>query len=252
MDGATSVDWLVGLVGFGATFTVAGVLESGRDTLGSTNVALLLAVIVVAAGIMGHRRGGWTTAAGAALSFNFFHTQPVHTLRISAGRDITTVALLGALGVLVGELARHRQVAVRNARGGRAEVRLLHRNAEVCRTATSADAAVLASTSAIVELLGAESVAFERPGWAAADPGRRIAHNGTLEGIPFRATPAGYDLGDRPLTIDVTSGGRLHGRFLVVPTAGTPVPLDARLGAVAVADQLALALGTAFSTQSGR
>ena len=92
---------------------IAGVLEGPRATIGSTNVALFLAVVVVAAGVLGRRAGGWITALGAALSFNFFHTRPVHTLRIASGRDVITVVLLAALGGLAGELAHRRQTACR-------------------------------------------------------------------------------------------------------------------------------------------
>ncbi|HQF93846.1 MAG TPA: DUF4118 domain-containing protein [Microthrixaceae bacterium] len=237
----TGTDWFVGLGGFGVSLLIAGVLEGPRATIGSTNVALFLAVVVVAAGVLGRRAGGWITALGAALSFNFFHTRPVHTLRIASGRDVITVVLLAALGGLAGELAHRRQTAVRNAEGGRESTRVLHLNAEECRTATSANAAVLSSTAAITQLLGAESVAFEHG--AAGGPGsRRIEHNGTLTGVPLRATPSGYDLGEIPVTIDVTARDRILGRFLVVPTDGHPVSLDARLGAIVVADQLSLAL----------
>ena len=94
----TGTDWFVGLGGFGVSLLIAGVLEGPRATIGSTNVALFLAVVVVAAGVLGRRAGGWITALGAALSFNFFHTRPVHTLRIASGRDVITVVLLAALG----------------------------------------------------------------------------------------------------------------------------------------------------------
>ena len=160
-EAGTGTDWFVGLGGFGVSLLIAGVLEGPRATIGSTNVALFLAVVVVAAGVLGRRAGGWITALGAALSFNFFHTRPVHTLRIASGRDVITVVLLAALGGLAGELAHRRQTAVRNAEGGRESTRVLHLNAEECRTATSANAAVLSSTAAITQLLGAESVAFE-------------------------------------------------------------------------------------------
>lgn len=240
-DTGSGTDWFVGLAGFMVALLVAGALESQRSQVGAANVALLLAVVVVAAGVVGRRAGGWTTALGAALSFNFFHADPVHTLRISSGRDIVTVVLLAALGGLVGELSLHRQTAVRNAKGGREGTRVLHLNAEECRTATSANAAVLSSTAAIAQLLGADSVAFER-GVPTVATTRRIEHNGTLDGIPLRATPAGYDLGELPVTIDVTTHDRVLGRFVVVPTAGHPVSLDARLGAIVVADQLSLAL----------
>ena len=63
------------------------------------------------------RLAGFTAAAVAAISFNFFHTQPYLTLRIKEGQDVVTVLLLLVVGLVVGELAllrrrtRHEVVA---------------------------------------------------------------------------------------------------------------------------------------------
>lgn len=240
MDTDRDIDWFVALGGTVVVFAAAGILEGVNGTVGSTNVALLLTVVVVASALLGGRRGGATTALSAALSYNFFHTRPIHTLRIASGRDVLTVVLLAVTGVAVGELAQHLRTTSRRARGGRDELRLLHDNAERCRTAPSAGPAVFGSTEALARLLGAEAVSFER-GAAPTELGR-ITHTGTLEDVPLRATPAGYDLGAAPITLSVGAAGRTFGHFLVVPTAGHPVPLDARVGAVVIADQLALAL----------
>ena len=104
---------------------VAGLLVAVRDTIGNTNVALILVVFVVAAAVFGGRLAGFTAAAVAAISFNFFHTQPYLTLRIKEGQDIVTVLLLLVVGLVVGELAllrqRTRHVGVRGLRRDRCE-----------------------------------------------------------------------------------------------------------------------------------
>lgn len=186
---------------------------------------------------------------GAALSFDFFHARPLRTLRIASGRDIVTVVLLAVLGIVVGEVARLRRTAARDAVGGRAELRLLSAHAELCRTARSEAEAILGSVDAIGRLLGADSVAFHREPMPA--DGRRIEPDGTLHGVPFRASTLADDLGDDPVDIDVSVAGRSVGHVSVFPTAGHPVTLDARIGAVVIADQLAVALES-FSTQSRR
>ena len=56
-----------------------------------------------------HRRGrrrsagepGITTSIGAALGLNYFHTEPVHTLRITAQADVVAVLLLASIGIAV-------------------------------------------------------------------------------------------------------------------------------------------------------
>ena len=88
---------------------VAGLLVAVRDTIGNTNVALILVVFVVAAAVFGGRLAGFTAAAVAAISFNFFHTEPYLTLRIKEGQDVVTVILLLVVGLVVGELALLRQ-----------------------------------------------------------------------------------------------------------------------------------------------
>src|SRR3954468_11922920 len=91
-----------------AALAAAGLLSRFRDDVGSTNVALVLAGIVVLAGLAG-RTAGIVTALTAAVSFNFFHTAPLHSLRISGGRDIVTVVLLAALGLFVAEIGAWRR-----------------------------------------------------------------------------------------------------------------------------------------------
>jgi len=245
MKNDSGIDWFIGLGGFIASFALAGLLQSARSDIGSTNVALLLALVVVAAGVMGRRRGALTTAAGAALSFNFFHTLPIHSLRIASAKDIATVALLLAVGLVVGELSRLRQRAASGSRIGRVELGMLHANAELCNSRPATNTAVFEATASIARLLGADAVSFERHPNSVGIPRGEIAHNGTLEGIALRATPEGYDLGNDPIAIRVANGAVLHGHMIITPNAGLPVSLDARLGAIVIADQLALALSVA-------
>ena len=244
---SSDIDWFVGLAGFGVTFTLAGLLQTVRTDLGSTNVALLLELVVIGAGVVGRRRGALTTALGAALSFNFFHTVPIHSLRIDSARDVATVVLLLGSGLAVGELSRHRQEGAVGSRAGRDELRLLHANAERCNARAGAATVTFETTAAIASLLGADAVAFERHPNTVGIPRRRIEPNGSLQGVPLRATPDGYDLGDQPLAIRVANGGVLHGHMVVTPRPGHPVSLDARLGAVVLADELAMALTVADS-----
>lgn len=239
------IDWFIGLAGFLVTFALAGLLQSVRSDIGSTNVALLLTLVVVAAGVVGRRRGALTTALGAALSFNFFHTLPIHSLRIASARDVATVGLLLAIGLVVGELSRHQQRAAAGSKIGRVELGMLHTSAELSNSRPSPSAAIFDATAAIASLLGADAVCFERHPNTVGIPRGEIAHNGTLEGIALRATPEGYDLGTEPLAIRVANGAVLHGHMIVTPHPGQPVSLDARLGAVIIADHLALALSIA-------
>ena len=68
--------------------------------MGIANVALVLAAITVGAALLSSL-AGLTTSLVAAMSLNYFHTEPVHSLRVSAGSDVLAVALLAALGLMV-------------------------------------------------------------------------------------------------------------------------------------------------------
>ncbi len=105
---------VVAVVGPILALLVAGGLVPLRDTLGVTNVALLITLVVVAA--TADRSAGAITAVVAALSYNFFHTQPYRSLRIDNGRDTHAGAVFGQI-VLVpraqsGSIRDERRVAV--------------------------------------------------------------------------------------------------------------------------------------------
>ena len=75
----------------------------------------MLVLVIVVAASFGGRAAGVTTSVVATLSFNFFHTQPYYSLRISDRFDIITTLLLVVVGLAVGEIAvlshRHETVA---------------------------------------------------------------------------------------------------------------------------------------------
>lgn len=69
-----------------------------HDSMGAANAALLLATIIVAAALVDWT-AGLATAVVGAVALNYFHTEPVHSLRITATSDIVAVALLSCLGI---------------------------------------------------------------------------------------------------------------------------------------------------------
>jgi hypothetical protein len=77
-------------------------LPDGDDGAGVTlaNVALMMAVVTVGFAVVDWA-AGVTTSVVAALSLNYFHTEPYRTLRITDRRDVYSVVLLGALGLAV-------------------------------------------------------------------------------------------------------------------------------------------------------
>lgn len=81
--------------------------SSVHDEIGVANIALGLAIITVAAGFL-RWDAGIVTSLVAAGSLTYFHTEPVHSLRITSSSDITMVALLILIGLGVSALTAAR------------------------------------------------------------------------------------------------------------------------------------------------
>ncbi len=96
---------------------VGAVLVPLRDELVGTNLALILVVFVVLGGAIGGRLGGALAAVTAALSFNFFLTQPYLSLDIESADDVETTLLLLIVGLIVGQLTVRSAAAPGRRRG---------------------------------------------------------------------------------------------------------------------------------------
>ena len=75
-----------------------------RDFLGAANVAIILLLGVQLLAIIGGRQGGIVGAVVAALSFDFFFTEPYLRLVIDDRHDIITALLLLVAGIGTSEL----------------------------------------------------------------------------------------------------------------------------------------------------
>lgn len=96
-----------------AASTLVGMLVAPR--WGSSAVDLLyLPAVLAAAGFYG-LGPGLLAAVASALAFNFYFTQPFHTLRISSPEDIATVALLFLVALVTSQLAARMRAEARAA-----------------------------------------------------------------------------------------------------------------------------------------
>jgi K+-sensing histidine kinase KdpD len=75
-----------------------------RDFLGPPNVAIILLVGVEVLALLAGRQGALLGALVAALSFDFFFTEPYLRLVIDDPQDIITTVLLFAAGIATAEL----------------------------------------------------------------------------------------------------------------------------------------------------
>ena len=117
------------LIGPVVAVAVGGATGTVRGEAGSTIVGVSLAIIVTVAALVG-RTAALATAVAAAVTFNFFHTEPYHSLRIHEPGDVAIVALLLGLGFFVSDVtgwmrrrerfARQRAIADEAASGAHA------------------------------------------------------------------------------------------------------------------------------------
>ncbi|HEX3090883.1 MAG TPA: DUF4118 domain-containing protein [Ilumatobacteraceae bacterium] len=76
---------------------VAWISSAVRSDISIANAALALAFVCVAAALV-NPIAGFATSAVAALALNYFHTTPVHSLRMTDSDEVVTVILLVLLG----------------------------------------------------------------------------------------------------------------------------------------------------------
>ena len=238
-DGA-ALGAFIGAIG---SIAVAGLLASVRDTVGQTNVALGLVLVVVAAAAVGGRTAGALTSVVAALSFNFFHTAPYNTLRMNDQRDIARVALLFGVGLAVGELSWISDRLRRRARNAEDRARRIERIATLVATGVDIDELWPVTRDAVAEVLGGARCLFE-PVSEVLRPMRPSLANDIAERGDhiLRFRDGGFELPTDGAEVPVIHQGQTLGHIIVIPTSAYGVSGDERRHAVAIASLLGAGL----------
>ncbi|HEY7045484.1 MAG TPA: DUF4118 domain-containing protein [Nocardioidaceae bacterium] len=216
---------------------LVAVLIPLRTHTRSANLALVLVLAVLAAAVVGGRVIGVVTGVVIAVAFDFFLTQPYGSFSIERGDDVQTTILLAAVGLVGGELVERARRSEADAEARRREVARFQRRAELAASGEPPARLISRSAEELAELLSAVDVQYR----AGAAPARVavLTHDGAR-------VPAGPDaVGADVVALPVRAHGRDIGHFLLLFSrahAGMSVPVDQRHAAVAVADQLGLAL----------
>jgi K+-sensing histidine kinase KdpD len=223
-----------------AAIGLAGVLVPVRDLLGTTNVALVMVLLVVVAASVGGRLSGSFTAVTASVVFNLFHTKPYLTLRVESGKEIVSVVLILVVGLAVGELgvARERQSAVR--RSHLRSIRALEEVGAKVSSGAPVDEVWPVVQEAMAVTLGAQRTYFEPAGPFSAYP--VVERDGRIEESRRRLIGDGFALPARGAAVKVVANGRTLGQLVVKPDANVGVTREQRRAAVAIADQFAIAV----------
>ncbi len=225
-----------------APLAMTVVLVPFRNGFANTDAALVLLLIVVAVAADGNRLAGIVAGLSSAVWFDFFLTSPYEHFSITRRSDIETTVLLLAISVAVTEIAlwgrRQQATAVSRA----AYLSGIHANAEAVMTGHSPSVAVAEVTGRLVELLSLRSCRFQE-GIAGLGAPARLQHDGQILlggrawDVPAQGLPPGSDV-----ELLVEAGDLLQGRFLMTPAPHARPTLEQRQVAVALADQLGVAL----------
>lgn len=220
---------------------VAGLLSRVRTDASGANVALALAIVVAVAALAG-RAAGLTTAAAAALAYNFFHTEPYHSLRIHAARDVVTVALLATLGIIVSEVSAWRRREHTSAAASVGAVRSLEVIGEELADGIPPEQVWSDVRSALTELLHLRDCQFE------PEPADVvIPRSGSFVAPTMRWDTEGFRLPSDGVSLPVAYRGRAFGHIKMLPDEQRGTSLVARQAAVTLADLYAVALATGRS-----
>jgi hypothetical protein len=241
-EGSSGIDIALGGL---APILGAAALVAVRGHVAGTNVALILAVVVVTAGALGGRAGGTVAGFTAALSFDFFHTRPYLSLLIHDTDDVEMTILLLILGLVAGQLAWRAGVAARQRDGGRGGLDQIRRLAElVVHGSPSADVIATARTQ-LIDLFRLVDCQFEAAPFHDRMDLPHLERTGVVAHRRYRLQPGGeleVELPAEGIALHVMSRGQIVGRFILDfhPDAGAT--LEQRIVAVALADQVGASL----------
>jgi hypothetical protein len=238
-----SVKTLIGAAvgSLGALFTAAA-LVGVRGDIQNANVALVLVLWVLVGAVTGGRASAVISAIVAAIAFDFFHTKPYNSLKISDGNDVLTTVLLLAVGLAVAEIAIRAQRSHAQHQDEQRQLQRMHRIAGLAAGGEGVDDLLLAVTAELIETLELENAWFERPPFTAGLP--RIERSGVIEAKEHRYANGEFELPREGVALPVVGAGQTVGRFVLIPTPGVGVSKERRLSAVALADQVGAALAT--------
>jgi K+-sensing histidine kinase KdpD len=234
-------------IGIGGIAPILGAaaLVAVRGHIANTNVALILAVVVVAAGAVGGRAAGMVAGVTAAASFDFFHTRPYLSLLIHDADDVEMTLLLLILGLVSGQLALRAGVAARQRDGGRGGLDQIRRVADLVARGDRSVDVIAACRLELIELFHLVDCQFEAAPFHERIDIAQLERNGVMAHRRYRVQPGGdleVELPAEGIALPIMSRGQIVGRFILDfgPAAGAT--LEQRIVAIALADQVGASL----------
>ncbi len=242
---------LVGVaVGALGPIVVALILVPVRTELDNANLALILVLVVVIAAIIGGRRAGATAAIVATLSFDFFLTQPYLSLKIETSDDLETALILLGVGLLVGAVASRGRRSERERERAADAIARVHRVADQIARGASIDEVVDSVTHELRTLLALQDCWLEFPPFVYVMP--RLERGGSIEGSEHHWFGGGVALAEDGVELAVLERGLPIARIVLIGDPEHSVTIEERVVAVALSDQLGVALALAGPNEQAR
>jgi K+-sensing histidine kinase KdpD len=221
-----------------APVAVAAALVPLRAHVLNTNLALVLVVAILGTAVAGGRLAGVVGALSAALSYDLFLTLPYGSFKIEHGDDIETTVLLAVIGLIAGEMVERARRSEAAAIARRRDLERIHRRAELAAGGERPGRLIEQSAEELTELLDLKVCRY------VPEPPPETLPVFTHDAIRVPSDVDRY--GPRTaVALPVRAHGQDLGHFvLVFPTEsfGLGTSIDAKHAAVAVADQLGMAL----------
>ena len=229
MERANLSDFAIS-IGALAAFAVGSAMVSVRDVVRPEVTAVALAVVVVAAGRIGGRAAALVTAIMSAMCFDFFHTEPYLSLKITDASDVIVTVLLLVVGVVAAGVFAPRVSVVGGEMSGTTRVLVSSRNA----TPEDVELAVRAEILGLLKLQDC---------WFTSDAVLLpvLDSTGEMPEGEMRYTREGFELPRDGVAIEVTAFGQRDGYLVCHPTAGAGVGFAERRMAAELGSLLALA-----------
>jgi hypothetical protein len=248
---AREANTLVGLaVAAVGPIVAAAVVVPFRDDLDSANLALILVLVVVIAAILGGRRAGAVAAIMATLSFDFFLVRPYLSMQIESADDIETALILLGVGLLVGQVASRGRRARRGQEQAVEAIDRLHRVADLAARGAPVEEVVATVTGELQALLSLSDCWLEWRPFVYVMP--RLERGGAISQAEHRWLSGGVMISEDGVELPVVDHGTEIARLVLVGNPSVAVTLEQRVVAVALGDQLGLALALAGPAEQQR
>lgn len=238
-DGNIYIGVAVGALG---AMLLAFLLVPLRDHVPNADMALALVIPVLVGAIIGGRIAGLITAVVAALSFDFVFAKPYLSLRIASKDDVATFIVLAIVALVAAELGVRARRGGAAAREARSEIDRLYRVAELSARGVELDDVVSATRAELMGLFGLVDCIYEPTPSGPELP--RLGQRGALEHARLVAAAGDFLLPTGGVEVPVKGRGQQFGRLVLYANEATRAPLQKRLVAVAIADELGCALAT--------